>query len=168
MANEGHIIVKNKRPDGRKINISRFFRPIDKGSAKPAFCYPHRRASLQDEVNRMEKILEGGHISSDRKMAFEIKLNERKERLDKINASFDGAEKVISEDKDAWAKYRQDLAKEISEGMPSRQDERERRVNPHRVLKNEKRGLENKKRQYIIISRAMGEESNVSFLQKEK
>lgn len=168
MANEGHIIVKNKRPDGRTINVGRFFRPIDKGSSKPAFCYPHRRDALQEEVNSMKKILEGGHITADRRMAFEIKLKEREDRLNDINASFENAQKVVEENKDEWVKYRKDLAQDIRNSMPSRRDEKEGRVNPHRILKEEMKGLKAKKQQYIIVSRALGEESNVSFLQNEK
>lgn len=168
MANEGHIIVKGKRLDGRKFNMQRFYRPVDAGSAKPAFCYPRRRQDLQEEVDRMRRNLDEGNVAQTRKMKYKMQLKEREDRLDQINESFDNAKKVIDEDPDAWNAYRNELAEKISAGLPTREDERMRRVNPHRRLREEKGGLESMKRQYVIVSRALGEESNTSFLQKEK
>ena len=51
--------------------------------------------------------------------------------------------------------------------MHSRMDAEKRRVNPHRVANAEKGGLGAMKKEYIVISRALGEESNVSFLQRD-
>ena len=60
MPNEGHIIIKKsdseKRSQGRYA-MSQFFMPIDKGSAKPAFCYPRRTQGLKEELQTMERTL---------------------------------------------------------------------------------------------------------------
>lgn len=144
-----------------------FFGPLDKGAAKPAFCYPERTRILAEEVRKMEKNLSMGFISPERKMAYEGRLRTRQERLGAINKGTENAQKIINEDKDYWAKRRTDLGKEIRAAMPSRKDIEKRRVNPYRVNKMEKEGLGEKKREFIVISRALGEESNVSFLQRD-
>lgn len=144
-----------------------FFGPLDKGAAKPAFCYPERVRILKEEVRKMEKNLEMGYISPERKMAYEGRLKERRARLDGINEGTANAQKVIAADPDFWVKRRKELAKEIRGAMPSRKDVEKRRVNPYRVNKMEKSGLGELKKEYIVISRALGEESNTSFLQRD-
>lgn len=172
MANEGHIIVKGSKkgshnPEQNPMDVRRFFTPVDKGSARPAFCHPKRKADFEEGIKSMEKKLEHDMVDSSRKMAQELNLKERKERLDQLNHNFENAKKIIAENPDAWAKRRKELAKEIKSGLPTRKDVREHRVNPFANLKREKEGgLEAKKREYTIISRAMAEESNTSFLQQ--
>jgi len=144
-----------------------FFGPLDKGAAKPAFCYPDRTEILEDEIRKMERALDMDFVSPERKMAFESKLKMRKTRLEGIREGAEKAQKIVAEDPDYWAKRRKELGRDIRNAMPSRKDVEKRRVNPHRVAKMEKEGLGEKKREYIIISRALGEESNTSFLQKD-
>jgi hypothetical protein len=144
-----------------------FFGPLDKGAAKPAFCYPERTRILKEEVRKMERNIEMGYISPERKLAYESRLKARRERLDAINENAANAHKIVTDNPDYWAKRRRELGKEIRAAMPSRKDVEKRRVNPHRVAKMEKEGLGEKKREYIIISRALGEESNTSFLQRD-
>lgn len=177
MANAGHIIVKKGEGD---YNIrKKFFKPIDGKSSKPVFCYPQRTEILREEVRGMENALKGDYVTAERRMAYELNLKEQKQRLAKIDDSFENAKRVINEDKDGWSKRRDDLAASIAEQTPTRKDYHEKRVNPHKVLRHEKQGakggppLESLKREYTIISRALqaaGEdaESNHSFLQKEK
>jgi len=173
-ANAGHIIVKGSSRKGNvggdnPRSIHRFFTAIDKGSARPAFCYPKKKEYFEEEVRRMEKTLASNMVHPERRMAYEHQLNEHKKRLDEIHESFDNAQKIVAEDPDGWAKRREELAEQIKEGVPSRKDVKERRVNPFANLRREKvEGLEDIKNEYRIISRAMGEESNVGFLQKEK
>lgn len=144
-----------------------FFGPLDKGAAKPAFCYPERTRILSEEVRSMERNLNMGYISPERKMAYEDRLKQRKDRLDGINANTEKVQNIVNGDKDYWDKRRKELGKEIRGAMPSRKDVEKRRVNPYRVNKMEKEGLGEKKREYIVISRALNEESNVSFLQRD-
>lgn len=144
-----------------------FFGPLDKGAAKPAFCYPERIRILKEEVRKMERNLSMGYISPERKPAYEGRLKERKARLDAINENTANAKKIIANDPDYWVKRRKELGEEIRNAMPSRKDVEKKRVNPYRVNKMEKGGLGEMKREYIIISRALGEESNVSFLQRD-
>ena len=143
------------------------FGPLDKGAAKPAFCYPERTRILEEEVRKMEKNIEMGYISSERKMAYEGRLKERRDRLDGINEATANAQKLVANDPDYWAKRRKELGREIRAAMPSRKDVEKRRVNPYRVNKMEKEGLGEKKKEYIVISRILGEESNTSFLQRD-
>ena len=170
--NAGHIIVKGSKtkgePEQNMKSVSRFFMPVDKGSAKPAFCYPKHRQDLKEEVRGMEKALEDGNVSSERKMKYKMDLKEKKTRLDEILESGANAKKIIAEDKDYWVKRRLACEELIAKGTPTRKDVKNRVVNPHAILRREKKeGLENIKREYQIISSAMGEESNVSFLQKD-
>ena len=175
MANETHIIVKNPGRWGTK----QFFNPVDKGSAKPAFCYPKRAQNLREELKSMERTLDSGLIDPSRRMAYEQKKNILAKRVSEIDASFDNAREIIEKSKDGWKTRRDNLAKKIEQSSPSKQDVRTRRVNPHTVLKQEKEGLkgerplEQDKRDYTIISRAFQaageyEEANHSFLQKDK
>jgi hypothetical protein len=169
MANNGYIIVKGG--DGRKAEDRRtykqFYGPVDKGSNKPAFCYPQRKQNMEEEVRSMERALDMGVVTGDRRMQFEASLRQKKDRLDAIGESTENAKKLFEKDKDQWVNRRKELAEEISNGMPSRKDVKDRRVNPHRVLKDEKSGLGEKKKEFIVLSRLMEEESNVSFLQRD-
>lgn len=144
-----------------------FWGPHDKGAAKPAFCYERRLNDLKEEVGKMEKNLAMGYITAERKMAYEARLKQRKDRLDGIMASTEAAQKIIEKDKDYWVKRREELGEEIRSSMPSRKDVQKRRVNPYRVAKMEKDGLGEKKKEYIVLSRLLGEESNTSFLQRD-
>ncbi len=145
-----------------------FWGPHDKGASKPSFCYPDRERILREDVRKMERNLTMGYISADRKLVFESKLKAKKDRLDGLDANTERVQGVVNGNKDAWAKRRDELAKEIRSAMPSRKDVEKRRVNPHRVAKAEMGGLGAIKKEYIVISRALGEESNVSFLQRDR
>jgi hypothetical protein len=144
-----------------------FYGPEDKGAAKPAFCYPQRIETLKEEVRSMQRALDMGYVASDRRTGFEARLKRCKNRVDAINENTERVQKIIDNDKDYWVKRRKDLAKEIRNALPSRKDVKERRVNPFRVAKMEKEGLGAMKKEYIIVSRALGEESNTSFLQRD-
>jgi hypothetical protein len=163
----GYIIVKDG-DKGRRASFRDFYGPLDKGAAKPSFCYPMRKEALKEDIKKMEKALENGYIAPERKMEAQINLKTKKERLDKLNDQESAARKLFEENKDKWMERRTALAGEISESMPSRESVRKRIVNPHSVLKKEKGGLEDKKKEFIILSRLAEEESNVSFLQKDK
>jgi len=166
----------SQEPEAPKESIGRvhpkdyriFYGPHDKGAAKPAFCYPQRIQTLQEEVRSMERNLDMGFVSPERKMAYEARLRERKTRLDGINKATEDANKIIEENKDFWAGRRKELGREIRSAMPSRKDVEKRRVNPYRVSKMEKEGgLGEMKREFIVISRLLKEESNISFLQRD-
>jgi hypothetical protein len=183
MANEGHIIIKGgsekPRQSQGRFGMNQFFREVDKGSAKPAFCYPRRTEGLKEELSQMERNIKDGNVDPERKMGYELKAKKIQERVDLINESFKSAKEIIDKNPDAWKTRRDNLATEISDRTPSRDDKRKRRVNPHGILRDEKVGssgkrpLEDVKREYTIISRAFQargdyEESNHSFLQKDK
>jgi len=124
-------------------------------------------------------VASGALDGTEQKMAYELKNKQMAERLDLINTSFETAREVINKAPESWAKRRETLADEISERTPTRDDMRKRKVNPHANLRNENEGLgdnrplEEVKREYTIISRALqarGEDANAnhSFLQKDK
>ena len=149
-----------------------FWGPEDKGAAKPAFCYPQRVEALEDEVRSMERSLEMGYITAERKMTYAARLEKAKGRLDAINENTERVQNIIAQDPDRWNKRRKELAQDIKRGTPSRSDVKKRHVNPFTVAKIEKGvggkpGLGALKREYIVISRALGEESNTSFLQRD-
>ena len=140
---------------------------VDKGASKPIFCYPERKKRFEEETQSMRRQLESGNINSEHKMSFELRVKEREKRLDSMNSAADKARKEFEQDKDYWVERRKKLAEEIAGTMPTRDDVRKRRVNPHKIIKQEKSGFEDKKKEYIVISRLMGEDSNVSFLQRD-
>ena len=168
MANEGHILIPNKSgKSGREITVQDLYGPLDKGSAKPSFCYPKRKANLTEELEKMQSSLANGYIGQDRVMEFKMKIREKKERLDAINEQEAVTRKLFEDNKDIFMKRRLELAEEISMSMPTEKDVQKRRVNPWRTLQKEKSGLEAKKREFIIISLLAGEESSIPFLQRE-
>lgn len=173
MANEGHIIIKRKNrsenhAEHNPMEVSRFFLPVDKGAARPAFCYSKKREFIKEEMQSMEKNLENGNVASDRRLEYKMRLKQVSDRVDQINESTENAKKIISENPDKWRERREELAQKIADGMPTRKDVKDKRVNPHANLRREKKeGLEKLKNEYRIISRALGEESNISFLQKD-
>ena len=159
--------------------MKQFFRPVDKGSSKPAFCYPRRADALKEEHASMKRNLNRDMVSPERRMIYEQKMNQLGKRVEEIDASFKGASDIIKKDKDGWKSRRDDLAAKIRDKTPTRDDVRKRKVNPHAVLRREKIGengdpsLEEMKRDYTTISKAFQaygewEEANHSFLQKDR
>jgi hypothetical protein len=167
MSAPGYILVKDGDKN-RRFTYKEFYGPLDKGSAKPSFCYPQRKASMEEDIRKMERALESGYISKEREMEAKIRLRTKKERLDKINEQEETARKLFTANKDVLIKRREELAEDIRSAMPSRDSVNKRITNPFTVLKREKGGLEEKKKEYIVLSRLAGEESNVTFLQKDK
>lgn len=167
MANPAYIIVKDGEK-GRRVSYKDFYGPLDKGAARPSFCYPKRKEELVEEIKSMKRAIDHGHVSPDKKMAVEMDLKKREERLDKLNEQETAARKLFNENKDKWLERRTSLAEEITAKTPTRADRKKRIVNPHRVLQEEKQGgLQEKKTEYIVLSRLAGEESNVSYLTRD-
>lgn len=166
-ANSGYIIIKDGEK-GRRASYRDFYGPLDKGAARPSFCYPKRKEDLNEEIRSMERAIASGYVAPDKKISLEMDLSKRKERLDKLNEQESAARKLFNENKDKWLERRSALAEEIGNAMPSRSDVKKKIVNPHRILKQEKQaGLQEKKTEYIVLSRLAEEESNVSFLQRD-
>ena len=182
MDNSGHIIVKkseNEKKNSGRWGTKQFFSPVDKGSARPAFCYPRRTQGLKEELANMERNLKEGTVDPEQKMAYELKAKKIAQRVEEIEGSFDKAKEIIDKAPDSWKTRRDTLAEEIALRSPTREDKRKRRVNPHAILREEKVGgqgkrpLEEIKREYTIISRAFQargdyEESNSSFLERDE
>jgi len=167
MANEGHIIIKTGDKT-RKATYRDFYGPLDKGSAKPSFCYPRKKEMLKEEIEKTQKAIDSGFIAKEREMAMKIKLKEKRERLDKLSEQENSAKKLFKENKDAWIARREHLKEEIANNMPTRDAVIKRRVSPHAVLRKEKKeGLEDKKREFVVISRLAEEEPNTAFLQRD-
>jgi hypothetical protein len=167
MANQGYIVIKNGDKD-KATNYRAFYGPLDKGSSKPSFCYPKRKEALKEDVEKIERVLGQGQVAKEHEMELKVKLREKKTRLEQINQQEADAKKLFASNKDKCMERRNQLAEEIAAIMPSRDNVDKRRVNPHTVLRNEKTGLEDKKREFIVLSRLAGEESNISFLQNER
>lgn len=149
-------------------DIKRFYSDVDKGSDKPAFCKPQHKKLFEEETAGLKKSLDLGLIAPHRVMAQQQNLRTRQAREDKLNESETRAVKIIAEDPDGWAQKRDNLAEEIRQGMPSRKEVKDRTINPFMNLRREKQGgLQALKKEYIIISRAMGESANVSYLQRD-
>lgn len=178
-ANAGHIIIKGtSKGEHAKptppYGMAKFYTDTDRESTKPAFCYGQRKRFLQEEVDGMRRQIEMGLVDPAKRIAVEYEMRQKEQRLAEINESCDNARAVIEADPEGWLKKHRELGEEIAGRMPSRKDVRERRVNPRTVLKNEKAGgLEQKKRAYQVLGRALKEanieaESNVAFLERDK
>jgi hypothetical protein len=144
-----------------------FWGPHDKGAAKPSFCYSKRNEDLAEEITKMERTLAMGYVSPERKMVFESKLKAKKDRLEGLNANTERVRGIVNKNREGWQRRREELGKYIAENEPTRKDVEKKRVNPYRVAKMEQGELGRAKKEYIVISRALGEESNVSFLQRD-
>lgn len=166
MAYSGYIVIKDG-DKGRRANFREFYGPMDKGAARPSFCYPKRREALEETVKSMERAIASGYVTEDKRMGLEVELRKRKEHLDKLNEQESAARKLFEENKDKWLERRTKLAEEITAATPTRSEKQKKIVNPHRVLQKEKGGLQDMKTEYIVLSRLAGEESNTSFLQKD-
>jgi len=163
MAESPTVIIK-KSPEK---DYRTFYGPLDKGANKPSFCYPQRIERMAEEVKQMEKALEHNHVPPDHRAMYEANFKKKKTRLEGIREWKETAEKEFNKDPDFYQKRFKDLKKEIRELMPSRKEVKEKRVNPHTVLKREKSGLEDKKREFMVLGKLLGEETNVSFLQRD-
>ncbi len=170
MASPGYIIIKGSG-DGEKSKpqgIKAFYGPLDKGSAKPSFCYPAQKEALREEVRQMEKALSDGYVAETRVLKVKQDLKVRKERLDKLNEQEANANKLFKENKDACMKRRDELKEIISQGLPTTKDVEKRRVNPHRLFEQEKKkGFGQLKTEFQILSHLADEESNVRHLQRD-
>ena len=156
------IIVKTP-----SVNVKDFFGKYDKNATKPGWTYTNRVAALETEVKSGEKALKDGHVGPQRIMEFTADLENKKERLSSIHESHHKAKIALRENPDAFNKRRVELGKIISEAMPSKTDVEKRRANPHRIAQLEKSGLGALKTEFQIISRLMGENSNVGYLQRD-
>jgi hypothetical protein len=173
MAHAGYIIIKGGGADSEQARnkprgYRAFYGPLDKGSAKPSFCYPDMKRALQEEISGMEKSLKDGYVAETRVMKVKEDLRKKRERLSGILEQEENAHKLFKENKDACMKRRDEIAPLIAAGLPSAKDVEKGRVNPHRILADEKaKGLGELKREYQVLSHLAGEESNTSFLQRD-
>ena len=167
MPNEGYIIIKSKDGQRHQKNFRQFYGEIDKGCAKPTFCYPKRKEDLQNDINRMERSIESGNVGPEHKMSYQLQLKGKQERMNQINESEENSKKLFKQDESAWIERRNKLKEEIAHGLPTREDVKKRHVNPHKIARMEKEGFGTKKLEYQVLSRLMGEDSNVSFLQRD-
>jgi gas vesicle protein len=164
------IIIKGKGKDGqdRKATYKDFYGPLDKGSAKPSFCYPRMKDAMKEDVDSMKRNLEHGFIDKTKEMQVRADMKVKEKRLKELDAQESEARKLFKEGKDDWMKRREDLAEEIKAAMPSSTDVAKRRTNPYRIMQDEKqRGLGEKKKEFQILSHLADEESNTSFLQRD-
>ena len=170
MSNAAYILIKGSG-EGDKVqkgDFRKFYGPLDKGSAKPSFCYPKQKETLREEIRQMERALKDGYVAETRVMKVKQDLRLRKERLDKINEQEADAMKLVKDNKDAIVKRRTELSEVIAQGIPTAKDVEKRRVNSQRIADNEKKkGLGKLKLEYQILSHALEEESNTAFLQRD-
>lgn len=159
-----------------------FFREHDKGSSRPAFCYPSSIQTLREDTSKLEKLLSSRMIDPSREPELKARHRMLKKRLTEIDKQTNEIRKEIKEDSDYWSGRRKELMELIRENTPSKTDRQKKRVSPQEVIKREK-GLKGKlpplehggdsltlqeaKKEFMIVSKAMDEDSNISFLEKE-
>lgn len=166
----GYILIKGSGEGDKvqKTGINAFYGPLDKGSAKPSFCYPKQKESLEEEIKGMKKSLKDGYVAETRILKVKNDLRMKEERLDKIKSQESDAVKLFKENKDACMKRRDELKEIIAAGLPTSKDVEKKRVNPHKLFENEKKkGFGKLKTEYQILSHLADEESNTRFLQKD-
>ena len=164
-----YIIVKSEGSDKvQKSGIKSFYGSLDKGSAKPSFCYPAQKDALREEIKSMEKSLNDGYVAETRVLKVKQDLKMKKARLDKINSQEADASKLFKDNKDACMKRRDELAEMIAQGLPTTKDKEKKRVNPRRLYEDEKKkGLGKLKTEFQILSHLADEESNTAFLVRD-
>lgn len=169
MAHEGHIIVKKDKP----VDYRNFYGRMDRNqkgevvSNRPTFAYPTRVRDLEEEVASMKRVLDGNMVSSDRRMEFELRYKELKKKVDGIRGDEAAAMKHLEDNKDAYYSRFKELQEIIKNGMPTKKDIKERRISPHRVLREEKGGFGALKKEYQILAAMFGEETDTTTLQRE-
>ncbi len=171
----GYIIIKCRSGgDSERVSYRNFYGPADKGSRKPAFMYPKRRAALQEDVERIKDAIDEGYVTNERKASARIELKEKQDRLKQIDEATAVAQELFDNHKDVWMKRRENIAEELAARMPTRQDIKDKRVNPYRQLENEKLGnkklqpLEGIKIEYAVLSKLAGEDGLSLNLQRER
>jgi hypothetical protein len=106
MANEGHIIVKSgsekPRQNSGRWGSRQFFRDVDKGSSRPAFCYPRRAEGLKEELHQMERNIKEHRVDPERAMGYELKAKKIKERVELFDESFENSKSIIDKAPDSW------------------------------------------------------------------
>jgi hypothetical protein len=174
MAHEGHIIIRKSASEraenagGQERSIRRFFIPeLDKGSRKPAFCNRQMMERFREETESMRRTLDSGMVEPTMRTEYELELKKREKRQELLNQSAANAKEVVAEDRKYWEAKRQELGDCIAAATPRRKDIKDRRVNPHTVLKNQKAGIEQKVVDYQIISAALDEETSVAMLERD-
>jgi len=168
LSTASYIIIKGDGDKVQKSGIKSFYGPLDKGSAKPSFCYPAQKEALREEVRQMEKSLNDGYVAPTRVLKVKQDLKVRKERLDKLNEQEANANKLFKDNKDACMKRRDELKEIIAQGLPTTKDVEKRRVNPRRLFEQEKaKGFGQLKKEFQILSHLADEESNTKYLQRD-
>ena len=172
-----NIITSKTREKARSAKD--FFREHDRGAAKPAFCYPRNVEDMREEIKKIETLIKDNNVMPTRRRTLEAQLQQKKDRISLIDKQTKEVKKDINEDQDYWDKRRNTLAEKIRDNTPSRRDIKEKRVSAWTVNKlekgakgkldidGEKMTIEQAKNEYQIISRAMDEESNIGFLQRD-
>jgi len=161
----GHIIIKKSR--GVR-GTRQYFSDVDKTDSKPAFCHPQRIQKFKEEVERQRKVVKRANVTDDRMDEAVLTLKKHEKRLSEIEDSRVKADEIVKEHGDKIRERCEELGKYIAQETPTVEQETKRRVNPHIQLAKEQGALGEAKKEYIIHKRALGEESNVSYLQRDK
>lgn len=159
------IIVKDKEK-ARQIGWKQFIGEVSKGSSRPAFCNPGGINRMQETVADMRRNLEEGNVAPHQREQYKMNLRKHEDRLSAIQEEKDQAVKKYHEDQEYWDKRAEQLKKEIKAETPSKQDIKDKLVNPHSVLRKEMEGLKEKKLEYQVVQRLRDDDSNISYLQR--
>lgn len=158
------------------------FREHDKGSARPAFCYPSSIQTLREDTGRLEKLINSRMVEPTKEPELRVRLKQLKTRLSAIDKQITEVKKEIKANPDHWDGRRKDLIKLIQEYSPSKNDRTKKKVSAYDVLRREKGAkgklpplehggdsmtLSEAKKEFMIISRAMDEESSISIIEKD-
>lgn len=157
-----------------------FFRDHDKGSARPAFCYPSAIQSLREEYDKIDRLLKDPHgVEASHRPVLEEKREKMKQRLDSIDEQIQDVRKAVKADPDYWEKRHKELGEQIRDISPSKSQRKLKKVSAFRVNRmekgeksiklstGEKFNLSEAKKEYQIISRALDKESNVGMIEKD-
>lgn len=178
MANAGYIIIKDsekaeKKAEPKPTNFRAFYGPLDKGSAKPSFCYPKQKEELKSEITRRKNNLKKNMVAETRIQKEEYEVGQLESKLDRINEQEDNAKKLFKENKDSVAARYAEIKEQIAARMPTANDVAKRRFNSQRIHDDEKKGLKGAaplgelKREYQVLSHLLEEDSNTKMLQRD-
>lgn len=172
------IIIKSEP----KRSMRQFFFPHDKGSGRPAFCYPENISSLKEDTEKLEKLIQSRMIHPSHELEAKDRLRQLKGRLKEIEKQQHEVKTEMSKNREFFTSRREELAVLIREHTPSKSQRKLKKVSGREIYAREKglKGklpallhggetftLEEAKREFMMLSKALGEDSDISHVEKD-
>ena len=150
-------------------DLVHYFKPVDKGASMPSWYNETQVDEMQEKVKDIERILRENRVSnpdSIRELKKTLEIN--KARLKEILSAKAEIEADLNKNKDVAVKRYKELEETIKEYQPTRDEmfnKPSRVVDPRQFAIVDK-FMTNVVRQYKILGRLLGENSNPELLRR--